>query len=81
MPALRTVATLAAAVLISAALSPVASASATTPQCVPDHCDFLLVYYTDSTYTTWVGQFEDGPCGQIDYGVRTSFVKRFQRTC
>ncbi len=56
-------------------------APAAIVQCLPDHCDFLVEYYSDATYTVRVGEFEGGPCGYIDWGQHTSFTKHFQRTC
>ncbi|MEO6703750.1 MAG: hypothetical protein ABI140_17565 [Jatrophihabitantaceae bacterium] len=56
-------------------------APATIPQCTPDNCDSLIEYYSDATYTVRVGEYEDGPCGQLDNGVHTEYYKVFRRYC
>jgi hypothetical protein len=84
MTPLRTITKVAAAVLLAGTLLvPASSAGALgpTPQCVPDHCQTLVEYYSDATYTTRVGEYEDGPCGSIDWGEQTSYIKRFWVTC
>lgn len=50
-------------------------------QCTPDNCDTLIEYYSDATFTVRVGEFEDGPCGQLDSGMHTSYYKTFRRIC
>jgi hypothetical protein len=69
---------LAASALIGPASQ--ATAGGITP-CNPDNCDTLFEYYSDATYTIRVGEYEDGPCGYIDSGQHTQYVRAFRRTC
>jgi len=62
-------------------LGPSAPAGATYPICGPANCDTLYEYYSDSTKTVLVGEWEDGPCGYVNWGQETSYVRRFQKTC
>ncbi|MGI8666510.1 MAG: hypothetical protein ACR2N4_10830 [Jatrophihabitans sp.] len=71
----------AAAVTAGALLSPALPAQAGIPQCTVDHCDVLIEYYSDATYTVRVGEYEDGPCGQVDNGVHTSYARTFRQYC
>jgi hypothetical protein len=72
----------AAAVLSTGALlGPIAPAAATYPQCVPDHCDSVAVYYSDATYTTMVGVFGGDACGEMAWGVTSPYLKHVWRTC
>jgi hypothetical protein len=41
----------------------------------------LVEYYSDATYTVRVGEFEDGPCGYVDWGQQTQYAKHYWRTC
>jgi hypothetical protein len=64
-----------------ALLATSASAGLQPPPCTPDHCDSLVEYYSDATYTVRVGEFEDGPCGYVDWGRQTHYAKHYWRTC
>jgi hypothetical protein len=71
-----------AAVLSTGALlAPAAPATASITPCTPDNCDTLFEYYSDATYTVRVGEYEDGPCGYIDSGQQTQYVRTFRRVC
>ncbi|HEX8093934.1 hypothetical protein [Jatrophihabitans sp.] len=62
-------------------LGPSAPASATYPICQPDTCDMLIEYYSDATFTVRVGEYEDGPCGYVNWGEMTQYSKSFRRYC
>ncbi len=70
-------AVLATAPLLAAA----APAGAAYPICQPDHCDTLVVYYSDATYTVRVGEYGSEVCGYIEWGYRTQYAKGFRRYC
>lgn len=72
-----------AAVVLSggALLAPAAPATAVITPCTIDNCDVLTEYYSDATKTVRVGEYEDGPCGYIQWGQVTNYVKTFRRTC
>jgi hypothetical protein len=70
-------AVLATAPLLGAA----APAGATYPICQPDNCDILIEYYSDATFTVRVGEYEDGPCGYVNWGEMTEYHKSFRRYC
>lgn len=74
---------IAAAVLSSGALlAPASPAAATKVPCSPDYsCDTLFQYYSDSTKTYLVGEYENGPCGQVNWGQQTAYVERILRRC
>lgn len=73
---------IAAAVLSGGALlAPAAPATAVITPCTPDNCDTVYMYYSDSTKTVKVGEWEDGPCGYVNWGQETQYVKTFRRTC
>jgi hypothetical protein len=73
---------IAAAVLSGGALLAPASSSATSiPQCVPDHCDSLIRYFSDATYTHLVGEQAGEVCGVVDWGEQTQYIKHIWRTC
>lgn len=65
-----------------ALLAPAGPAGAIYPEgCTADTCDMYYRYYSDSTKTVVVGEFEDGPCGQINWGVQTRYQQHFVRRC
>lgn len=73
-----------AAVVLSGAalLAPAAPAGATRTPCVaPYRCDTLYMYYSDATKTYLVGEYENGPCGQVNWGQQTAYVQREIRFC
>ncbi|HST50202.1 hypothetical protein [Jatrophihabitans sp.] len=73
---------IAAAVLSGGALlAPAAPATAVITPCNPDNCDTLYEYYSDSTKTVLVGEWEDGPCGYVNWGQETSYVRRIVKKC
>jgi hypothetical protein len=74
---------IAAAVLSgSALLAPTNPAAALYPEgCTPDTCDLYQRFYSDSTKTVVVGEFEDGPCGQVNWGVQTMYQVHVVRRC
>jgi hypothetical protein len=72
----------AAAVLATGALlGPAAPAGATYPICEPDHCDTLIEYYSDATYTVRVGEYGSEVCGYVEWGQVTQYSKGFRRYC
>jgi len=73
---------LAAAALAGALLAPATPASAfdTTP-CTVYNCDTLLMYYSDSTKTVLVGEWQDGPCGYVNWGQETNYVRQIIKKC
>ena len=74
---------IAAAMLSGGALlAPAAPAAALKTDCGTfTYCDTLIVYYSDSTKTYVVGEYENGPCGQVNWGQKTSYLERIHRTC
>jgi hypothetical protein len=73
---------IAAAVLSSGALlAPASPAAATKTPCTFQYCDTLIQYYSDSTKTYLVGEYENGPCGQVNWGQQTAYVERILRRC
>jgi hypothetical protein len=43
--------------------------------------DTIYTYYSDSTYSTVVGKFDDGPCRTIEQGIKTQWVKTSRYYC
>ena len=77
---------IAATVLATGALLGPAAEAGTTlpyppPQCMEDHCDMLIQYYSDATYTVRVGEYGSEVCGYIEWGQVTEFRKGFRRYC
>jgi hypothetical protein len=73
-----------AAVALSSAtlLAPVTPAAAVYPiGCTVNNCDIYTIFYSDSTKSVVVGEYEDGPCGQIDWGVQTRYQNHVTRVC
>ena len=66
---------------ISTLMGPATSAGAAYPICEPDHCDTLIMYYSDATYTVRVGEYGSEVCGYIEWGSRTQYAKGFRRYC
>ena len=71
----------AALLAAGALLGPAAPAGATYPICEPDHCDSVVMYYSDATYTVRVGEYADGPCGYVEWGQQTEYTKIVRRYC
>jgi hypothetical protein len=74
---------LAAATLAGAALlAPASPAAATRTPCTAEYrCDVLRQYFSDSTKTYLVGEYENGFCGQVNWGQVTAYVERVLIHC
>jgi len=46
----------------------------------PDY-DTVYTYYSDNTYSTVVGTFDDGPCRTLAQGIKTQWVKTSRYYC
>ncbi len=71
----------AAAVFAGALLVPASSADAVVQPCVAGHCDSVVEFWSDATHTVRVGEYEDGDCGYVNWGVQTQYVTHWWRTC
>lgn len=65
----------------TALLAPATPAAAAYTECVPDHCDTLVEYFSDATYTYRVGERAGEICGSIEWGEITDYARYFERTC
>lgn len=70
-----------AALASTTLLGPAAPAGAAYPICEPDHCDTLVVFYSDATYSVRVGEYGSEVCGYIEWGQTTQYSKGFRRYC
>jgi hypothetical protein len=73
---------IAAAVLATGALlGPAAPATAAYPICMPDHCDTLVRYFSDASYSQLVGEYGSEVCGYVEWGTQTDYVRTVRRYC
>ncbi|HEX4060727.1 MAG TPA: hypothetical protein VHY58_06855 [Streptosporangiaceae bacterium] len=47
----------------------------------PPGYDFAIIYYSNASYTTVVGEHWAGPCPGPSWGTTSSYIRGFQQAC